>query len=214
MIGYIYTIPKMEQYVTLNTHQWNGEFFAFAFDPLYKTQICEEKMHLISFDRGLLCGVIIHEINNEISFENEYYQIWVHINSQFFDQREQDAIELTTIVIGGQNPVQKSFIKLEYPWWFQRLLGQKDKNGSGLIFTHLPNQEIKALIMSMPVRQAAKYKFSLSLIPQLTGLRYMFYYYFYTTSIIFTIGITFSIIFTYEILLNKNVWILIKSLIQ
>lgn len=60
----------MSQTVQLQFHLINGYYYAFAFDPDYKTHICQQDKDAITFlfqtstlnfQKNLLCGVIIHE---------------------------------------------------------------------------------------------------------------------------------------------------------
>ncbi|CAD8112012.1 unnamed protein product [Paramecium sonneborni] len=246
--AYFSVIPEMNQKVQIQYHLINGKYYGFVFDHSYKN-ICqisnqdiiiEFQQSTLKFQKNLLCESIVFEGNNEIQFQDEYYEIQFNIDANYLIPNQKTIVELTSYLItddNNKNFKQQNLIKLGEQYHlsifkflpfrivikvFKKLSEFLDlhetyaKTGEIKLFTHIPNQniKIKAIILEMVAYEAAQFGSEINFVPHLTGIRYYLYYYFISTFTLGTLLLTLIFIIFWEIVFNINLWVFILGILR
>ncbi|CAK62849.1 unnamed protein product (macronuclear) [Paramecium tetraurelia] len=181
--AYFSYIPQMNQRVQIQYHLINGKYYGFVFDRSFKN-ICqvsnsdiilEFQSSTLKFQKNFLCESVIFEGDNEIEFQDEYYEIQFNIDANYLMPNQKTIVELTSYLItddNNKNFKQQNLIKLGEQYHlsifkflpfriiikvFKKMSEVLDlhdsyaKTGDIKLFNHIPNQniKIKAIILEM-----------------------------------------------------------------
>ncbi|CAD8212487.1 unnamed protein product [Paramecium octaurelia] len=246
--AYFSYIPQMNQRVQIQYHLINGKYYGFVFDRSFKN-ICqvsnsdiilEFQSSTLKFQKNFLCESVIFEGDNEIEFQDEYYEIQFNIDANYLMPNQKTIVELTSYLItddNNKNFKQQNLIKLGEQYHlsifkflpfriiikvFKKLSEVLDlhdsyaKTGEIKLFNHIPNQniKIKAIILEMIAYEAAQFSSEINFVPHLSGIRYYLYYYFFSTLTLGTFLLTLIFIIFWEIVFNVNLWVFILGIIR
>ncbi|CAD8122356.1 unnamed protein product [Paramecium sonneborni] len=241
LIPYFSYIPQMNQKVQIQYHLINGKYYGFVFDNSFKN-ICqitnsdiilEFQSSTLKFQKNFICESIVFEGNNEIQFQDEYYEIQFNIDANYLMPNQKTIVELTSYLItddNNKNFKQQNLIKLGEQYHLSifkflpfrivikvlkklsEILDLHDsysKTGEIKLFTHIPNQniKIKAIILEMIAYEAAQFSSEISFVPYLSGIRYYSYYYFFSTLALGTFLLTFLFIIFWEVYQNPSMFL-------